>query len=355
MRRVSVAIRSTSDRLKDQTALIFAFLLLLLIGALLFASAVGAVAIPLNEQVRILARKLGCPFSVDHRLEVIYLTIRLPRVLLAALFGAGLGLSGAAIQGLFRNPLADPGIIGVSSGSALGAVLFIIFGERFGMGGWAPLFLPLVAAGGAIASTAAVYWAARDRAGNRAVANVMLAGVAVSSLLTAFTAFLTFSANDAQLRSIIFWTLGSLANSSWNTILLAGPFVVFPALSLLSQKRALNTLLLGETELTHLGFNLPLVQGLVIGLTALIVGTSVAFAGTIGFIGLVVPNLARLVLGADHRLMLPGSALLGASLLCLADLLSRILIASAEMPVGILTAIIGAPFFLWLIRVRSMD
>ena len=128
MRQVSVAIRSTSDRLKDQTALTFALLLLVLAGALLFASAVGAVAIPVDEQIRILARKLGCAVSVDHRLETIYLTIRLPRVLLAALFGACLGLSGAAIQGLFRNPLADPGIIGVSSGAALGAVLFIIFG-----------------------------------------------------------------------------------------------------------------------------------------------------------------------------------------------------------------------------------
>jgi heme transport system permease protein len=301
--------------------------------------------------LKIFGKLLGLPVQVDARLEAVYLAIRLPRVLVALLFGAGLGVAGTAIQGLFRNPLADPGLIGVSNGSALGAVTAIVLSSRLALfGPVGEYLLPLAAGTGGLLATWLVYWMARDRTGRVGMTTLLLAGIAVSALAGAVTGLLTFSATDAQLRTIVFWSFGSLGNGTWDTLGISAPFILGPMVLLCWQARALNALLLGEQEAGHLGFDLTAIERIVVFFVAIMVGATVAFAGVIGFLGLVVPHLLRLWMGPDHRWLLPSAGLLGATLLGVADLICRTLLAPAEIPIGILTAMVGVPFFLWLIR-----
>jgi iron complex transport system permease protein len=326
-----------------------------LVGLLLFmvlaSVGIGAVAIAPGDVVRILAQRVGVDVVVDARQASVLLAIRLPRVLLGILIGAGLATAGVLMQGLFRNPLADPGLIGVSSGAALAAVGVIVLGATLleGVTQLLGIFtLPLAAFCGGLAATLLVYRLGTS-SGQTLVATLLLAGIALNALAGAGTGLLTFVATDEQLRSITFWSLGSLGGATWRAVGALAPFVLVVLVVAPRYAQALNVVLLGETEARHLGINVERVKQVIVVLSALAVGAAVAVAGIIGFIGLVVPHLLRLLLGPDHRSLLPGSALLGAALLLAADLIARTLVAPAELPIGVVTALIGAPFFLWLL------
>jgi iron complex transport system permease protein len=331
--------------------------LLLLAGAMLAGVLLGPARISAAGLLATLADALGlAPLPAEHARDAAVLgVVRAPRVLMAALIGAGLGAAGAAMQGLFRNPLADPGLIGVSAGAALAAVAAIVLGgSLFGaaaglLGLW---LLPLAAFAGGLLAT--LLMARLGTVGGVAsVATLLLAGVAVNALAGALTGVLVFMADDRQVRDITFWTLGSLAGARWAQLPVVLALVGLPSLLLCALARPLNALLLGEAEAFHLGVRVEAVKRLAVVLAAVAVAAGVAFTGLIGFVGLVVPHLVRLGFGADHRLVLPGAALLGGALLVLADLAARSLAAPAELPVGVVTALLGAPFFLWLLRRRG--
>jgi iron complex transport system permease protein len=277
-------------------------------------------------------------------------SIRLPRVLMAALVGMSLAISGAALQGIFRNPLADPGLIGVSSGCALGAALIIVISPAWLMNldGLARYFcIPIAAFIGGLIATSLVYRLA-TRHGRTSVATMLLAGIALNALCGAGVGLLSYVSDDVALRSLISWSLGSLSASTWTVLAIITPVVLISSLVLGRYSKALNLLLLGESEAFHLGVDLKRVKLIVVVFAALIVGVGVGFTGLIGFVGLVVPHIARLLWGPDHRVLLPSSALLGAIVLVLADLLCRTVVAPSELPIGIVSAVLGAPFFLVL-------
>jgi iron complex transport system permease protein len=286
--------------------------------------------------------------------ESVLLAIRLPRTILAALAGGGVAVAGALLQGLFRNPLADPGLIGVSGGAALAAAAVVVLGGTAltaAPAALAVLALPLAAFGGGLATAAAAHRAA-SRDGETRVAGLLLAGIALNALAGSATGLLLFVASDAQLRAITFWSLGSLAGATWPALAGAAPLLVL-ALALAPRlARSLDLLQLGEAEAGHLGLDVERLKRRVIALAALAVGAAVALTGIIGFVGLVVPHLVRLIGGPDHRLVVPGSVLLGAALLLFADVVARSVAAPAEVPIGIVTALFGAPFLLWLLRRR---
>ncbi|MCQ4326783.1 iron ABC transporter permease [Pseudomonas stutzeri] len=320
--------------------------------ALWLSLALGPLSLPLGDTLRAVLRLLGLPLAADglEQAELIVAQLRLPRALLGLAGGAVLALSGVAMQGLFRNPLADPGLIGVSSGAALGAAAAIVGGAL--LGGLPaivePYVLSLSAFLGGLGVTLLVYRLGR-RDGQTHVATMLLAGIALTALAGASIGLFTYLADDATLRSLTFWNLGSLSGASygrmWPLLLVTGAV----ALWLPRRAKALNALLLGESEARHLGFDVERIKRELVICTALGVGAAVAAAGLIGFVGLVVPHLMRLLVGPDHRVLLPASALAGASLLLLADIVARMLLIPAELPIGIVTALLGAPFFLYLL------
>jgi len=325
---------------------------LLLLLAFWLSLALGPLRLPLLDSLRALLHLLGLPVDGTglEQAELVVGQIRLPRALLGLLVGAVLALTGVAMQALFRNPLADPGLIGVSSGGALGAALAIVAGPWFGAAPeTSPGLLSVSAFAGGLLVTLLVYRLGRCD-GQTRVATMLLAGLALSALTGAAIGFFSYFAEDAALRRLTFWNLGSLNGASYARLwpLLLATLVV--ALWLPRRAGALNALLLGESEARHLGFEVERLKGELVFCTALGVGAAVAAAGLIGFVGLLVPHLLRLLCGPDHRLLLPAALLAGPSLLLLADLLARLLLAPAELPLGIVTALLGAPFFLWLLR-----
>lgn len=329
-------------------------LTLLLLLAFWLSLALGPLRLPLVDSLLALLRLSGVPLSGAglEQAELIVGQIRLPRALLGLAVGSVLALSGVAMQALFRNPLADPGLIGVSSGAALGAALAIVGGSLFGAGvppEESPYLLSASAFAGGLAVTALVYRLGR-RDGQTRVATMLLAGLALSALAGAAIGLFGYLADDAALRRLTFWNLGSLSGASYARLwpLLLATLGV--ALWLPRRAGALNALLLGESEARHLGFEVERLKRELVLCTALGVGAAVAAAGLVGFVGLLVPHLLRLLCGPDHRLLLPAAMLGGASLLLFADLLARLLLAPAELPLGIVTALLGAPFFLWLLR-----
>lgn len=333
--------------------LLFVSLVLLLLIAFWLSLALGPVSLSLSETLQAMLHLLGVPLSAeaDGVSELIVSQIRLPRALLGLSVGAVLALSGVAMQGLFRNPLADPGLIGVSSGAALGAAVVIVGGELIGgiPSSLEPYLLSLSAFAGGLGVTALVYRLGR-REGRTHVATMLLAGIAMTALGGAVIGLFTYVADDSTLRTLTFWNLGSLNGASYTRlwpILVVTVAVIF---WLPRRARALNALLLGESEARHLGFDVERLKRELVFCSALGVGAAVAAAGMIGFIGLIVPHLMRLMIGPDHRLLLPASALAGGSLLLFADLLARLMLGPAELPIGIVTALLGAPFFLYLLR-----
>ncbi|PZO82497.1 MAG: iron ABC transporter [Mesorhizobium amorphae] len=331
-----------------RTAIVF--LAVLLLATAVVSLGVGPAALSPARVVEIL---LSGPRPTPDNLgdTVIVWQIRLPRILLGALVGASLAAAGALMQGLFRNPLADPGLAGVSSGSALGAVGVIVLGGGFLTPLLGPWTLPFAAFFGGLASTALLY-AVATRQGRTAIATMLLAGIALGALAGAVTGFLVFLSDDRQLRDITFWSLGGLGGASWERLWTCGPIMAAAILSSPFLARGLNALVLGEAEAFHLGLSIQRLKRVAIVVVAAGTAASVAAAGVVGFVGIVVPHLLRLAVGADHRFLLPASALLGAILILVADMAARTLAAPAELPIGILTAMLGAPFFLWLLLRR---
>lgn len=353
---MSALASGTAPRTRSQVPAI-PLAILLLVAAMLAGLLLGPARVTGAGLAATLLDALGLvPLPAEHARDAAVLgVVRAPRVLMAALVGAGLGAAGAAMQGLFRNPLADPGLIGVSAGAALAAVAAIVLGGSvFGaaaglLGLW---LLPVAAFAGGLGATL-LMTRLGTVGGVTGVATLLLAGVAVNALAGALTGVLIFMADDRQVRDITFWTLGSLAGSRWAHLPVVLALVGLPTIALCTLARPLNALLLGEAEAFHLGTRVEAVKRRAVVLAAVAVAAGVAFTGLIGFVGLVVPHLVRLGFGADHRLVLPGSALLGGALLVLADLLARSLAVPAELPVGVVTALLGAPFFLWLLRSRG--
>ena len=314
--------------------------------ALVLGVALGNVSLPVADTVAMLAhRLLGWPVAVSWpaSAETIVFELRLPRVLTAMVVGAALSLAGATYQGLLRNPLADPYVLGTASGAALGAALALIIPVQLAVLGLG--LLHLSAFGGALAAVVVVYRVSRLGESGSLTA-VLLVGYAVGSLLAAGLAMTMYLAGN-NLRQIFFYLLGSFALASWTQLLVALPIVVAGASIILTRARSLNALLLGEQTAAHLGLNVPRERLVLLGAATLVTAAAVAVSGLIGFVGLVVPHLIRLVVGPNARALLPLSAIYGAAFLAAADLAARI---PGELPVGVVTAIVGAPFFVYLLR-----
>lgn len=310
-------------------------------GALLLLAILAANTGAMSLSLRTL---MGLP--LNDGLWQVWLTVRLPRVLLAVVVGCALASSGAVMQGLFRNPLADPGLLGISSGAALAVALTIVM--PFALPPLLALYSHMISAFvGSLAISLIVF--TLSRFGHGGLSRLLLAGIAINALCGAAVGVLTYISDDQQLRQFSLWSMGSLGQAQWPTLAVASSLILPACIATFFMSRRLNILQLGEEDAHYLGVNVRRTQLQLLLLSALLVGAAVAVSGVIGFIGLVIPHLLRMRIGADHRWLLPGSAMAGACLLLLADTLSRTLVAPAEMPVGLITSIIGGPYFLWLI------
>jgi iron complex transport system permease protein len=311
------------------------------------AAGVGAYTIPPGEVIGSILDRIGLDVAMtpDAVGESVLWQIRLPRVVLGVLVGASLGVAGALMQGVFRNPLAEPGIVGVSSGAAVGAVLVIVLGLT-ALGSW----VLVVAAFAAGLVTALVVYAMSRHDGRTEVVTLVLTGIAVNAFAGALIGLMSFFSTDEELRSITFWSLGSLATATWSGVLIALPGTVVGLLLAPRFAPSLDLLAIGERSAGHLGVDVERTRRRVVVVVALLTAGAVAVAGILTFVGLVVPHLVRMVVGPGHRLLIPASALLGAAALVLADLVARTIAAPAEVPVGVLTALIGSPVFFWLLR-----
>lgn len=318
---------------------------LLMLAAFVVAIASGAVPV-----------SLAALWQADRELStlqrMVLLELRLPRVILAAAVGASLAVSGAVLQGLFRNPLAEPQLIGVSSGAALGAIAMIVLGAELPLTDTLrPYSVSLAAILGALAVTGSLYFFA-SRRGSGDVTSMLLIGIAVNALAAVGIGLFTWLANDGELRSLTFWSLGSFGGAQWSTVVPAVALIGLALAVLAPSGQALDRLQLGELEARRLGVSVAALKRRLVFAAAVGVGAAVSVSGIIGFLGLVVPHIARLLVGVHHSVLLIASALLGAALAIAADLGARTLVAPAEMPVGLLTSALGAPFFLWLILRR---
>lgn len=284
--------------------------------------------------------------------EAVFLQLRLPRVLLCGITGAVLSVSGVLMQGLFRNPIVEPGLVGTSSGAAFGASLVFVLAARMSpeLKAYAgPLLLPVVAFFSALAATFFVYSLARS-AGRVSILSLLLVGIAVNAVCLSGTGFMAYIARDPQARSITFWNLGTFAGASWLQVAIVGGVAALVFLVALRDAKGLNALLLGEEEAAYLGIDAEKLKRRILILNTAMVAVATAFVGVIAFMGLVVPHLIRLLIGSDNRRLLPAAAVLGATLLILADLAARLLLAPAEMPIGIITSLVGAPVFILLLK-----
>lgn len=287
--------------------------------------------------------------------DTILFNIRAPRMVLGAIVGASLAISGACLQGLLRNPLADPGLIGITAGASLAVVFVIVLGDVLlaRVPAWlVQAILPVAAFGGGLAVTIIVLLAA-SLGGSFSAGRLILVGVAITAIASAMIGIMVYMSTDQQLRELTFWTMGSLAKSNWNTVLIACAAMILSSLALLRFRRELDILQLGERAAFHSGVDVRRVKFQICALVAVAVGAGVSVAGPIGFVGLVAPHMTRLIVRASHRVVLPISALLGANIVLFADLLVRNAIPPAEIPIGIATATLGGPFFLWLLLRKS--
>ncbi|MEZ3181806.1 iron ABC transporter permease [Streptomyces pimonensis] len=316
------------------------------------AISIGAVTVPLAEVWRIIWHHLtGAGAAADPAMDQIVWNFRAPRVVLAALVGAGLAVAGVVLQAVVANPLADPYVLGVSSGASLGAVLVITLtsGALGGLGVSSAAFL------GAAAAATLVFLLGQKQ-GRLAPTRLVLSGVAVGYLFLAATSYLQLRATPTELRTVMFWMLGSVAGAKWEQLPVVTTVVLTTTVALALFGRRLNALLVGDESATALGVDVHRLRAVLLALSSLVTGTVIAVAGGIGFVGLMIPHLVRLITGADHRRLLPQAALVGAVYLVVVDLLSRTVNRPNELPLGILTALFGAPFFLWLLRRnKSLD
>jgi iron complex transport system permease protein len=321
----------------------FALLFLLIVVSLAAGVGIGPVRIPFRNLVPLL---LGQDQTSPH--SVILREIRLPRVLLGLVTGYALALSGGTMQGLFRNPLASPYLLGIASGASAGAALVILTGAQ------KAFLLPLGAFAGGALAVWIVYRLSKEREGRTSTYTLLLAGVAVGALFSAVTSFLIFeSAGSERMSEIIFWTMGGLTRGGWTALYILLPVVSVSSLVILLLARDLNALALGEEGAFHLGVPPERTKRLLLVSATLLTSATVAFAGTIGFVGLIVPHILRLVLGPDHRVLLPASGIAGGAFLILSDIAARTVLSPAELPVGVITAFLGGPFFLYLLKTKG--
>lgn len=338
---------------KSGFALLIAALIMITIISVGIAVSIGQVRIPLAESYRILLTKLtgfqwgATPIEAGSFTDIIW-QIRFPRVLMAMFIGAGLALCGAVMQAAVQNPLADPYILGISSGASLGATFAILIG--FGAIGWiGQTGVAFWAFAGAMGASLLVLTLAGIR-GKMTSVKLVLAGMVINALCSAFSNFIIYFANNAEgIKTVTFWTMGSLAASGWNKLPLVGIVVLVAILFFLLQSRVLNTMLLGDEAAVTLGINLSVYRRLYMLLTALVTGVMVASCGMIGFVGLIIPHIVRGLVGSDHRKVMPVSVLFGAIFLIWTDVIARSLISSVELPIGIITAMIGAPMFMYML------
>ncbi|EKO3985596.1 iron ABC transporter permease [Vibrio fluvialis] len=328
------------------------YLTTLVLGLIVAISAIYSITVgPMNISFRdSLSSLLLQSDDIAKHINLVIHEIRFPRTLLCMLVGAILALCGTVMQGLFRNPLAEPGIIGVSAGASLGAALAIVLlgNLNFDARWMNAITLPLCAFLGGALTTIVVYRLGTNKFGT-SVTIMLLAGVAISAVSGAGIGYLNYVADDQMLRDLTLWSMGSFAGANWQSITLCGITLLGLYFYFTRRAMALNALLLGESEARHLGIPIQRLKRALIVLSAVGVGVTVSAAGMIGFVGLVVPHLGRMLVGPDHRNLLPVSALLGALLLTIADMFARVAAAPAELPIGIVTALVGAPFFLYLL------
>ncbi|XDA99057.1 iron ABC transporter permease [Sulfitobacter sp. LCG007] len=346
---IPAGLKAPFDRLR-RARQAHALLAILLLLASLASLTVGATDVTLWQ----VAAKMARGEAPSHLERVVLFDVRLPRLALGIAVGAALAVSGAVMQGLFRNPLADPGLVGISAGAGLGAISAIVLGGLLPatLAGLAGTYLvPLAAVLSSWCVTLLLYRVSTRR-GQTSVATMLLAGIALGALSGALSGLLIYRADDQQLRDLTFWSLGSLGGASWTKVAAAIPLISAALALSFCLGRGLNALALGEATAAHIGIPVQRLKACAILAAAGATGAAVAVSGGIGFVGIVVPHLLRLATGPDHRMLLPNAALLGATLLVLADMASRTVISPAELPIGIVTAIVGAPVFLWILLRR---
>jgi iron complex transport system permease protein len=332
---------------------IYVLLSLLLLVAAAISLSVGAMDIPLRQVWLVLAKHIGLYHGtgIDEQYQGVLDIVRIPRAVLGILVGAALGISGASIQGIFRNPLAEPGLVGISAGASLMSALIITL-ELTVFAGLSDLLgyylLSIGAFAGAAVASVLVYNISKTN-GKPNVTTMLLAGIAINALAGALTGIISFMSDDQQLRSITFWMLGSLAGATSETVMSVAPFILLPLVLLPLQGKMLNAFVLGESQAEQLGMQPAVIKRRVVLLSTLAVGAAVAVSGIIGFVGLLVPHIVRLIGGADNRYVLPASALTGALVLTVADMLARILMPPVELPIGVITALLGTPVFLYIL------
>ncbi len=333
-----------------------AVLTLLLAAAVAFSAGAGPVDIPYVSVAAVVVdactaalARFGLPstslYQGPEHYSTIVLNVRLPRVAVASIVGFALGASGAVMQGFFRNPMADPTIIGVSSGAAVGAVAVIVYGLS--------ISLQFAAFVGALAAAFTVY-ALATKDGRTGIATLLLAGVAVQLFLGAVVSYMIYTSDDESLRAAVYWTMGQLAHRDWSHVSNSLPVVLMGFGVLMFYSRDLNVLILGEEEARSLGVDPQRTKSLLLAVSSIVTAAAVAVAGVIGFVGLVVPHAMRLIVGPDHRILVPTSAFAGAVFLVAADASARLVLDAGDLPVGIVTALVGVPFFLYLLRRREV-
>jgi len=328
-------------------------LVFVLLASVVIALSLGPTSVALLDLITYFCALLGLA-EIDERTRLILETIRFPRVVMGMLVGSALAVSGAVMQGLFRNPLADPGIIGVSSGASLGAVSVIVLGGTFLQTFVAVLgvfALPIAAFFGALVVTLILYRLSTHD-GSTSIATLLLGGIAIAAFAGAVTGILVFMADDVQLRDLTFWNLGSLAGATWIKCISIAPVVLISIAASPFLARGLNALSMGEATAHHVGISVQSFKKIAVIGVAAATGAAVAVSGGIGFIGIIVPHLLRLLIGPDNRYLLIGSALLGAALLLICDTISRIVVSPSELPIGTVTALLGSPIFLWILLHR---
>tara|TARA_Y100001970_G_scaffold127793_2_gene157878 strand:+ start:165 stop:1235 length:1071 start_codon:yes stop_codon:yes gene_type:complete len=340
---------------KNTVHIFFLSLFVILVFLLILYLVVGPVQININQSTEIILSYFKLiseeNISFNQIQKMVLLDIRIPRLILAILVGAGLGMSGAILQGLFRNPLIDPGFIGVSSGAAVGALFAIMFSQFFYFyfdTNISNFLLPILAMSGSFITTFIIYRISKS-AYKTNIMTMLLAGIAVNALSGSIIGLFINFTSDLELRSFTFWTLGGLDTADWQVVSIVALFILSSIIFIYSIRNKLDIFMLGDAQAHHLGVNVESLKKKIILFSAIIVGISVAFCGMIGFIGLVTPHLIRLFIGPKHKYLIPGSALLGSIILVISDLISKTIISPAQLPIGVITSLIGAPFFIFLI------
>lgn len=324
-------------------SIIIVILSLALVAAIIICLSIGVVSIPFDQVISIL---LGGGSERDRH---IVLNLRLPRVLLGVIVGASLAVAGATMQGLFRNPMASPSVIGISAGAAFGASLALVLGVSWVSGAFA---IPAMAFLFAFITLFLVYAVSRDRRGYVPVETLLLAGIAIGALFNALVSALQYFAGD-KLSGVVFWLMGGLNNATWDQILISVPAAILGCSIIMMLSRDLNAIMVGEEQAGNLGINVNQVRMILLLAASLVTAIAVSVAGTIGFVGLIIPHVLRILVGPDHRVLLPASIIGGALFMVATDTLARTIISPAELPVGIITSIMGAPFFIYLLMSRK--